>query len=61
LTTLFKIVAGLLLLLNVAMHGTVALFIGGPFGLVLYLVGFVCVWGTGFYTLRRLHAARAKE
>lgn len=58
MTTAFKIVAVLLLLLNVTMHGLVALFIGGPFGLVVYLVGFVCVWTAGFFTLRRWHAER---
>ena len=55
----FKLIAFALLLVNVTMHGTVALFVGGPLGLVLYLVGFTLLWAGGWFALRRFHAAES--
>jgi hypothetical protein len=60
LVTAFKVIATLLMLLNLTFHGTVALFIGGPFGLALYLVGFVTLWTAGWLVLRRRREAAAK-
>lgn len=61
LMALFKIVAFVLLALNVTIHGTVALFIGGPFGLGVFLLGVVAFWVWAPATLRRWHEASAEE
>lgn len=50
-----KVVAALLMIANVTMHGIVALFIGGPLGLGLYLVAFVTFWTGAWVMLRRSH------
>lgn len=57
LMPMVKIVAIALMIVNVTMHGIVALFVGGPLGLVLYLIGFVALWATGWFALRRWHRA----
>ncbi|MDP2316523.1 MAG: hypothetical protein Q8P41_26760 [Pseudomonadota bacterium] len=61
LIALFKIVAFMLLALNVTIHGTVALFIGGPFGLGVFLLAVVAFWVWASVTLRRWHKAGADE
>ena len=55
-----KILGVLVLLANLAFHGLAALFIGGPFGLALYLVVFVGFWTTGWFALRRWHGTTTR-
>ncbi len=53
LITAFKVIATVLMLLNLTFHGTVALFVGGPLGLAIFLVGFVGMWTAAWVVLRR--------
>ncbi|MFN7144651.1 MAG: hypothetical protein ACK4YP_12815 [Myxococcota bacterium] len=57
----FKIVAVTLIAINVIWHGIVALFIGGPFGLGVFLLGVVSLWVWSWVTIRRLRGANADE
>ena len=57
----FKIIAVTLIAINVIWHGTVALFLGGPLGLVVFLLAVVAVWVWSWVTMRRLHKASADE
>lgn len=61
LMTAVKCIGLTLMLLNIAIHGTVALFIGGPFGLGVYLVGVLGLWTAGWLTLRRGYEEKAGE
>jgi hypothetical protein len=58
---LFKIVAVALVAINVIWHGIVALFLGGPPGFGVFLVGVFALWGWAWVTVRRSHAASAEE
>lgn len=55
LTILFKVVAFTLIAMNVTWHGLVALFVGGPLGLGLFLLAVISVWVWSWITLRRWH------
>lgn len=57
----FKLVAITLVVVNVLWHGLVALFVGGPFGLVLFLTGVISMWTWSWFTMRRWRAVYAAE
>lgn len=57
----FKLVALTVIAINVVWHGLVALFIGGPFGLGVFLLGVAAVWGWSWVTMRRLRQASEEE
>lgn len=61
LFTVFKVLAVTLVVVNVIWHGLVALFIGGPFGFGVFMVGVAAVWGWSWSTMRRLNQASADE
>lgn len=57
----FKVVAVSLVVANVLWHGLVALFMGGPAGLALFLTGVVSVWTWSWFTMRRWRATYEAE
>jgi hypothetical protein len=57
----FKIVAITLIAINVIWHGLVALFVGGPLGLGVFLFGVVSVWVWSWVTIRRWRRASGDE
>ncbi|MDP2306205.1 MAG: hypothetical protein Q8P18_09285 [Pseudomonadota bacterium] len=56
---MFKVVGGTLMAINVIWHGIVALFVGGPVGLGVFLFAVVAVWMWAWVMMRRLHEASA--
>lgn len=57
----FKLIAIALIAVNVIWHGLVALFIGGPVGLGVFLLAVASIWVGGWVMMRRVRDASAEE